>query len=111
MDMSELTAQGEDSPMSDYRKLEERLRERHLLGDCVLAAGVIKVLMEENERLAKDDDQCRAAWDEIRDVVLNGLGPLEAVLSSDQTNAVLSVIDEAHDSYIDAALSPQETPK
>ena len=69
-------------------------------------------LREENERLAKDDDQWRAAWDEMRDAVLNGRGPLEAVLSSDQTNAVLSVIDEAHDSYIDAALSavPSDSP-
>ena len=48
--MSKLTAHGQDGPMSDYRKLEERLRERHLLGDCVLAAGVIKALMEENAR-------------------------------------------------------------
>lgn len=57
--MSELTAQGEDGPMSDYRKLEERLRNRHLLGDCVLAAGVIKALREDNERLRRDAERYR----------------------------------------------------
>jgi hypothetical protein len=103
MGMATTTAVG--ATERDYRELEERLRKRHLLGDCVLAADAIKALREENERLAKDDDQWRAAWDEMRDAVLNGRGPLDRVLFSDQTNAVLSVIDEAHDSYIDAALS------
>ncbi len=32
--------------MTDYRELEERLRKRHLLGDCVLAADAIKALRE-----------------------------------------------------------------
>ena len=37
--------------VSDYRELEDRLRKRHLLGDCVLAADAIKALREENERM------------------------------------------------------------
>ena len=32
--------------MNDYRELEDRLRKRHLLGDCVLAADAIKALRE-----------------------------------------------------------------
>lgn len=44
------------------------------------------------------------ALDEVRDAVLHGRGPLEAVLDNDQTNAVLSVIDTA----IDAAARKQE---
>ena len=32
--------------MTDYRELEDRLRKRHLLGDCVLAADAIKALRE-----------------------------------------------------------------
>ena len=37
--------------MTDYRELEDRLRKRHLLGDCVLAADAIKALRKRIERL------------------------------------------------------------
>lgn len=46
--------------------------------------------------LQRDNERLRAAWDEMRDAVLNKRGPLaEMGLTSDQINAVLSVIDDA----------------
>jgi hypothetical protein len=42
-----------EEAMTDYRELEKRLRKRHLLGDCVLAADAIKALREGNERMMK----------------------------------------------------------
>lgn len=46
--------------------------------------------------LQRDNERLRAAWDEMRDSVLNERGPLaEMGLTPDQINAVLSVIDDA----------------
>ena len=36
--------------MTDYRELEDRLRKRHFLGDCVLAADAIKALRRKRRR-------------------------------------------------------------
>lgn len=44
---------------------------------------------------AAQADGAVAALEELRDVVLNGRGPLEAMLNNDQTNAVLACIDDA----------------
>ena len=107
--MSELTAQGEDSPMSDYRNLEERLRERHLLGDCVLAAGVIKALMEENARLWEALSDYYALMAEnarlrkaLQELVALVRGECPRLLDEDRDgDARLSI-------EIGAALAPQE---
>lgn len=45
-------------------------------------------LRDHAERLAE-------ALEEARDAILNGRGPLEAVLDNDQTNAVLGAFDDA----------------
>jgi hypothetical protein len=91
--------------MSDYRKLEERLRERHLLGDCVLAAGVIRALMEENERLREALLAVRAliwpigSWATIGEavpMVSSALDLIDAALSAVPSDSPADVKSEAH---------------
>jgi hypothetical protein len=72
--------------------------------------GTIHILAEIRRKLARvaelegERGRWKEAFDDARDSVLHGRGPLEATLDSDQTNAVLGVIDDA----FSAALAPPE---
>jgi hypothetical protein len=100
--------------MSDYRELEERLRKRHLLGDCVLAADVIRALCAERiadrEALKADNERLREALGDAREALfIIGCHPIK---HDPQAHVVVRGIAETAIDDADAALSavPSDSP-
>ena len=72
--------------MTDYRELEERLRRRHFLGDCVLAADAIKALRKPPKLRAPGKVVAlQAEIDALRAIVARLTEALELI--ADATNA------------------------